>query len=248
MAGHSKWANIRFKKAAVDARRGKVFTKLIREITVAARQGGPDRDTNPRLRLAIDKAYANNMPKENVERAVKKGAGELEGEAYEEARFEGYGPGGVAVLVDCMTDNRNRTVAEVRHAFSKHGGNLGTDGSVAFLFNHTGVISYPPGTDEDRLMEAAIEAGAEELETSDDGSMDVLVPPERFAEVRDALVGAGLEPENAEVTMRPTTSAEVEGEDAEKVLRLLNMLDDLDDVQNVYSNASFSEEALAEAG
>ncbi|MDZ7828101.1 MAG: YebC/PmpR family DNA-binding transcriptional regulator [Halofilum sp. (in: g-proteobacteria)] len=248
MAGHSKWANIRFKKAAVDAKRGKIFTKLIREITVAARQGGSDRDTNPRLRLAIDKAYANNMPKDNVERAVKKGAGELEGEAYEEARFEGYGPGGVAILVDCMTDNRNRTVAEVRHAFSKHGGNLGTDGSVAFLFNHTGVISYPAETDEDALMEAAIEAGAEELVTNEDGSMDVLVPPDEFSDMRDALIAAGMEPENAEVTMRPSTNAEVDGEDAQKTLRLLSMLDDLDDVQEVYSNASFSEDALAEAG
>lgn len=248
MAGHSKWANIKFKKAAADAKRGRIFTKLARELTVAAREGGPDPDTNPRLRLAIDKAYANNMPKDNVERAVKKGSGELEGEAYEEARFEGYGPGGVAIMVDCMTDNRNRTVAEVRHAFSKHGGNLGTDGSVAFLFNYTGVISYPADTGEDALMEAAIEAGAEELVTNDDGSMDVLVPPDDFGRVRDELVAAGLEPENAEVTMRPTTSAEVEGEDAGKVLRLLNMLDDLDDVQNVHSNASFSEEVLAEAG
>lgn len=248
MAGHSKWANIKFKKAAADAKRGRIFTKLARELTVAAREGGPDPDTNPRLRLAIDKAYANNMPKDNVERAVKKGAGELEGEAYEEARFEGYGPGGVAIMVDCMTDNRNRTVAEVRHAFSKHGGNLGTDGSVAFLFNYTGVISYPADTDEDALMEAAIEAGAEELVTNDDGSMDVLMPPDDFGRVRDELVAAGLAPENAEVTMRPTTSAEVEGEDAEKVLRLLNVLDDLDDVQNVHSNASFSEEVLAEAG
>ncbi|MDX1609008.1 MAG: YebC/PmpR family DNA-binding transcriptional regulator [Halofilum sp. (in: g-proteobacteria)] len=248
MAGHSKWANIRFKKAAVDAKRGKVFTKLAREITVATREGGPDRDMNPRLRLAIDKAYANNMPKDNVERAVKKGSGELEGESYEEARFEGYGPGGVAILVDCMTDNRNRTVAEVRHAFSKHGGNLGTDGSVAFLFNYTGVISYPAGTDEDALMEAAIEAGAEELVTNDDGSMDVLVPPEDFGRVRDELTAAGLEPETAEVTMRPTTTAAAEGEDAQRVLKLLNTLDDLEDVQNVYSNASFPDEVLAEAG
>ncbi len=248
MAGHSKWANIKFKKAAADAKRGRIFTKLARELTVAAREGGPDPDTNPRLRLAIDKAYSSNMPKDNVERAVKKGSGELEGEAYEEARFEGYGPGGVAIMIDCMTDNRNRTVAEVRHAFSKHGGNLGTDGSVAFLFNQTGVISYPADTDEDALMEAAIEAGAEELVTNDDGSMDVLVPPEDFGRVRDELIAAGLEPENAEVTMRPTTSAEVEGEDAERVLRLLNTLDDLDDVQNVHSNASFSGEVLAETG
>ena len=248
MAGHSKWANIRFKKAAVDAKRGKQFTKLIREITVATREGGSDRDANPRLRLAIDKAYAHNMPKDNVERAIKKGAGELEGEAFEEARFEGYGPGGVAIMVDCMTDNRNRTVAEVRHAFSKHDGNLGTDGSVAFLFTHCGVISFAAGTDEDRLMEAAVEAGAEELIDHDDGSMDVLTPPDDFARVRDALTGAGLVPEHAEVTMRPATNVEVEGDDARKVLRLLEFLDDLDDVQEVYSNASFSREALAEAG
>jgi len=248
MAGHSKWANIKFKKAAVDARRGKQFTKLAREITVAARQGTPDPDWNPRLRLAIDKAYAQNMPKDNVERAIKRGAGELEGASYEEARFEGYGPGGVAIMVDCMTDNRNRTVAEVRHAFSKHGGNLGTDGSVVFLFDHTGVISYPADTDEDALMEAAIEAGADEFVANDDGSMDVLIEPERYTVVRDALVAAGFAPENAEVTMRPQTDVAVEGEDAQRVLRLLSVLDDLDDVQNVYSNAHFSEETLAKAG
>jgi len=248
MAGHSKWANIKYKKAAEDAKRGKQFTKLAREITVAARQGTPDPDWNPRLRLAVDKACAQNMPKDNVERAIKRGAGELEGASYEEARFEGYGPGGVAIMLDCMTDNRNRTVAEVRHAFSKHGGNLGTDGSVSFLFDYTGVISYPRGTDEDALMEAAIEAGADELVTNDDGSLDVLVEPERYTEVRDALVAAGFEPENAEVTMRPQTDVPVEGEDARRVLRLLSVLDDLDDVQNVYSNAHFSEETLAEAG
>lgn len=248
MAGHSKWANIKHRKAAEDARRGKQFSKLIREITVAAREGAPDPDWNPRLRLAVDKAYAHNMPKDNVERAIKRGAGELEGEAYEEARFEGYGPGGVAIMVDCMTDNRNRTVAAVRHAFSKHGGNLGTDGSVVFLFTHTGVIEFPPETDEDVLMEAAIEAGADELVTNDDGSHDVLAAPEEFTRVRDALVAAGLEPAHAEVTMRPTKDVAVSGEDAERVLRLLQALDDLDDVQNVYSNADFSEETLAEVG
>lgn len=248
MAGHSKWANIKHRKAAEDARRGKQFSKLIREITVAAREGAPDPDWNPRLRLAVDKAYAHNMPKDNVERAIKRGAGELEGEAYEEARFEGYGPGGVAIMVDCMTDNRNRTVAEVRHAFSKHGGKLGTDGSVTFLFTHTGVIELPAGTDEDALMEAAIEAGADELVTNDDGSHEVLVAPDEFTRVRDALVAAGLEPAHAEVTMRPTKDVEVSGEDAERVLRLLQVLDDLDDVQNVYSNADFSEETLAEVG
>jgi YebC/PmpR family DNA-binding regulatory protein len=248
MAGHSKWANIKHKKAAEDKKRGKVFSRLSREIMVAARQGSPDPDWNPRLRLAIDKAYANNMPKDNVERARQKGAGELEGEAYEEARFEGYAPGGVAVMVDCVTDNRNRTVAEVRHAFSKQGGNLGTDGSVAFLFTYTGVIGYPADTDEDALMEAAIEAGADELVTNDDGSMDVLVDPDHFAAVRDALVAAGLEPEQAEVTMRPSTGVAVTGEDAEKTLKLLDMLDDLDDVQSVYTNAQFSEESVAAAG
>ena len=248
MAGHSKWANIKHKKAAEDKKRGKIFSRLSREITVAARQGSPDPDWNPRLRLAIDKANAANMPKDNVERARQKGAGELEGEVYEEPRFEGYGPGGAAIMVDCMTDNRNRTVAEVRHAFSKHGGNLGTDGSVSFLFSHTGVLAFPAETDEDALMEAAIEAGADELVSNDDGSMEVLVDPERFSEVRDALVAAGLVPDEAEVTMRPQNTAEPAGEDADRTLRLLEALDDLDDVQNVYTNAQFSEESLAEAG
>jgi len=248
MAGHSKWANIKHKKAAEDARRGKVFTKLIREITVAAREGGSERDANPRLRLAVDKAYAHNMPKDNVDRAIKKGAGELEGAAYEEARFEGYAPGGVAVMVDCMTDNRNRTVQEVRHAFSKHGGNLGTDGSVAFLFNRLGVLSYPGGTDDDALLEAALEAGADELVTNDDGSLDVLVAPDDFTAVRDAMVARGFAPDNAEVTMRAETDVEVSGDDAHTALRLLQFLDDLDDVQNVYTNANFSAETLAEAG
>ncbi|MDZ7787317.1 MAG: YebC/PmpR family DNA-binding transcriptional regulator [Halofilum sp. (in: g-proteobacteria)] len=248
MAGHSKWANIKHKKAAEDKKRGKIFSRMSREIMVAARTGSPDPDWNPRLRLAIDKAYAANMPKDNVERARQKGAGELEGETYEEARFEGYGPGGAAIMVDCMTDNRNRIVAEVRHAFSKHGGNLGTDGSVAFLFTYTGVISYPAGTDEDALMEAALEAGADELETNEDGSMDVLVDPESFAAVRDALIEAGLEPQEAEVTMRPQNASELAGEDAERTLKLLEMLDDLDDVQNVYTNASFADEAVAATG
>lgn len=248
MAGHSKWANIKHKKAAEDAKRGKQFTKLIREITVAARVGGADRDANPRLRLAIDKAYAHNMPKDNVERAVKKGAGELEGEAYEEARFEGYGPGGAAIMVDCMTDNRNRTVQEVRHAFSKHGGNLGTDGSVAFLFRRTGVLSYAAETDDDALLEAALEAGAEELITNNDGSLDVLVAADEFTEVRDAMIAADFPPEQAEVTMRAETDARIEGDDARATLKLLEMLDDLDDVQNVYTNADFAPEVLAEAG
>lgn len=248
MAGHSKWANIKHKKAAEDAKRGKIFSRLSREIMVAARQGNPDPDWNPRLRLAIDKAYANNMPKDNVERALKRGAGDMEGQSFEEARFEGYGPGGVAIMLDCLTDNRNRTVGEVRHAFSKYGGNLGTDGSVAFLFDHMGVITYPAGTDEDAVMEAAIEAGADELVTDDEGTIEVLVAPERFGAVRQALIDAGLEPEDAEVTMRPQTGVEVSGDDAAAVLRLLEVLDDLDDVQNVYSNADFTDEALAASG
>ncbi len=248
MAGHSKWANIKHKKAAEDKKRSKMFSRLSREIMVAARQGSPDPEWNPRLRLAIDKAFANNMPKDNVERARQKGAGELEGESYEEARFEGYAPGGVAVMVDCVTDNRNRTVADVRHAFSKHGGKMGTDGSVAFLFSYTGVLTYPAGTDEDALMEAAIEAGADELVTNDDGSMEVLVAPEQFATVRDALVAAALEPEQAEVTMRPLRDVAVSGEDADKTLKLLDMLDDVDDVQNIYTNATFPDESLAETG
>ncbi len=248
MAGHSKWANIKHKKAAEDAKRGKVFTKLIREITVAAREGGSDRDANPRLRLAVDKAYYHNMPKDNVERAIRKGAGEIAGEAYEEARFEGYGPGGVAIMVDCMTDNRNRTVQEVRHAFSKHGGNLGTDGSVAFLFQRTGILSYPAGTDEDALLEASVEAGAEEQVTNEDGSIDVLVQPDEFGEVRAAMAATGFEPEHAEITMRAETDVTVDGDDARSVLRLLEMLDDLDDVQHVHTNANFTTEVLAEAG
>lgn len=248
MAGHSKWANIKHKKAAEDAKRGKIFSRLSREIMVAARQGTPDPEWNPRLRLAIDKAYANNMPKENVERALKRGSGEMEGQHFEEARFEGYGPGGVAVMVDCLTDNRNRTVGEVRHAFSKYGGKMGTDGSVAFLFDHTGVLSYPPGTDEDALMEAAIDAGADELASDDDGALEVLVAPEHFSSVREALIAAGFEPTEAEVTMRPQNTVEVGGEEAPRVLRLLEVLDDLDDVQNVYSNANFSDEALAAGG
>jgi len=248
MAGHSKWANIKHKKAAADKKRSKMFSRLSREIMVAARQGSPDPEWNPRLRLAIDKAYANNMPKDNVERARQKGAGELEGESYEEARFEGYAPGGVAVMVDCVTDNRNRTVADVRHAFSKHGGKMGTDGSVAFLFSYTGVLTYPAGTDEDALMEAAIEAGADELVTNEDGSMEVLVAPEQFSPVRDALIAAELEPEQAEVTMRPLRDVAVSGDDADKTLKLLDMLDDVDDVQNIYTNATFPEEALAETG
>ncbi len=248
MAGHSKWANIKHRKGAQDAKRGKIFTKLIREITVATRLGGPDASANPRLRAAIENALSHNMPKDTIERAIKRGSGEQEGTALEEVRYEGYGPNGVAVMVDCMTDNRNRTVAEVRHAFSKMGGNLGTSGSVAYLFTEQGVLSYPPGVDEDRLMEAALEAGAEDVVSNDDGSIDVLTTPEDFGRVKDALVAAGLEPESAEVTMRASTTVSLDEDDARTMLKLLDMLEDLDDVQRVYSNADISEQVLAKLG
>ncbi|MGD8617635.1 MAG: YebC/PmpR family DNA-binding transcriptional regulator [Gammaproteobacteria bacterium] len=244
MAGHSKWANIQHRKNAQDAKRGKLFTKLIREITVAARAGDPDPAANPRLRLAVDKALAGNMTKDTIERAIKRGSGAMDGENFDEVRYEGYGPGGVAVMVDCMTDNRNRTVAEVRHAFTKAGGNLGTDGSVAYQFNKAGILSYPRGSDEDRIMEAALEAGAEDVLTNDDGSVDVLTEPDRFVDVRDAMMAAGLEPENAEVTMRADNTIALDLESAEKMVRMLDRLEDLDDVQNVYSNADISEEIL----
>ncbi len=248
MAGHSKWANIKHRKGAQDAKRGKIFTKLIREITVATRLGGPDASANPRLRAAIENALSHNMPKDTIERAIKRGSGEQEGTALEEVRYEGYGPNGVAVMVDCMTDNRNRTVAEVRHAFSKMGGNLGTSGSVAYLFTEQGVLSYPPGVDEDRLMEAALEAGAEDVVSNDDGSIDVLTTPEDFGRVKDALAAAGLEPESAEVTMRASTTVSLDEDDARTMLKLLDMLEDLDDVQRVYSNADISEQVLAKLG
>lgn len=248
MAGHSKWANIQHRKGAQDARRGKLFTKLIREITVSARAGGGDPGHNPRLRAAMDKALTGNMSKDTIERAIKKGTGALEGDSYEEVRYEGYGPGGIAVMVDCLTDNRQRTVAEVRHAFAKAGGNLGTDGSVAYLFTKTGVLGYPTGTDEDRLMEVALDAGAEDVVSNDDGSIDVLTDPEQFETVRDTLAGAGLPPENAEVTQRASTNIALDQADAEKMLRLLERLEDLDDVQNVYSNADISEDILARIG
>lgn len=243
MAGHSKWANIQHRKKAQDAKRGKIFTRLIREITVAAREGGGDPETNPRLRLAWDRASAANVPKENIERAIKKATGELEGASYEEITYEGYAPGGVAVMVATMTDNRNRTVAEVRHAFSKHGGNLGTDGSVAYLFQKKGVISFAPGTDEDRVMEVALEAGAEDVETADDGSVEVLTAPEDFAQVLGAMRAAGLEPAEAEITMRPSTWVELDLETGRKVLKFLDMLEDLDDTQNVWHNADIPDEA-----
>jgi YebC/PmpR family DNA-binding regulatory protein len=246
MAGHSKWANIQHRKGAQDAKRGKLFTKLIREITVAARMGGGDASANPRLRAAIDKALTANMTKDTIERAIKRGSGELEGQNFEEVRYEGYAPGGVAVMVDCMTDNRNRTVSEVRHAFTKCGGNLGTDGSVSYLFAKSGIISYPHGSDENRIMEVALESGAEDVVNYNDGSIDVLTTPENFGAVKDAMTAAGLEAENAEVTMRAATDVALEAEDAGKMLKLLEMLEDLDDVQNVYSNADISEEVLAQ--
>jgi YebC/PmpR family DNA-binding regulatory protein len=241
MAGHSKWANIKHKKAATDAKRGKIFTRLIKEITVAARLGGGDASMNPRLRLAIDKATANNMPKDTIERAAKRGAGALEGVAYEEIRYEGYGVNGAAVIVDCMTDNRIRTVADVRHAFVKHGGNLGTDGSVAFLFKHCGQLVFAPGTDENKLMEAALEAGAEDVVANDDGSLEVITGPYDFIAVKDALVKAGLQPEFAEVTMKPSTEVEMTGEDAARMGKLLEAIEAIDDVQNVYTNAVMDE-------
>ncbi len=245
MAGHSKWANIQHRKGAQDAKRGKLFTKLIREITTAARLGGPDAGANPRLRAAIDKALAGNMTKDTIERAIKRGAGAADGANYDEIRYEGYGPGGVAVMVDCLTDNRKRTVAEVRHAFSKCGGNLGTEGSVAYLFTKAGVLSFPADCDEDRLMEAALEAGAEDVVSNDDGSMDIITAPEDFTAVRQGLLDAGLQPEQAEVTLRASTSTPLEVNEAGKMVKLLEHLEDLDDVQTVYSNADISEEVLA---
>jgi len=247
MAGHSKWANIRFRKGVQDAKRGKIFTKLIREITVAARTAGGDPNTNPRLRHAIDKALAQNMPKDNIDRAIKRGTGELEGVTYEEVRYEGYAPGGVAVLVECTTDNRNRTVGEVRHAFSKYGGNLGTDGSVSYLFTKVGVLSYAPGADEDAIMERAIEAEASDVVRNDDGSIDVLSIPENLQSVLDAMQAAGLAPNGAEIVQRASTDVALTGEDAESVLTLLEALEDIDDVQNVYSNADFPDEVLQKA-
>lgn len=243
MAGHSKWANIQHRKKAQDAKRGKIFTRLIREISVAAREGGGDPDSNPRLRLAVDRANGANVPKDNIERAIKKATGELEGASYEELRYEGYAPGGVAVMVDCLTDNRNRTVSEVRHAFNKHGGNLGTDGSVAFQFEKKGVINFAPGSDEDAVMEAALEAGAEDIVTDEDGSIEVLTSPEAFEAVRDAFRTAGLEFEEAEVTQRANNLIEVDVETGRKVLNFLDVLEDLDDTQNVWSNADIPAEA-----
>ena len=246
MAGHSKWANIQHRKGAQDAKRGKLFTKLIREISVAARTGGGDPANNPRLRLAIDKGLAGNMKKDTIENTIKKATGVLEGVNYDEIRYEGYGPGGVAVLVESLTDNRNRTVAEVRHAFTKGGSSLGAEGSVAYLFSKVGLISFPSGIDEDQLMEVALDAGADDVVSNDDGSVDVLTEPDDFSAVKEALESAELMPENAEVTMRASTNVALDVKDAEKMIRLLGRLEDLDDVQNVYSNADISEEILAQ--
>ena len=241
MAGHSKWANIQHRKGRQDAKRGKAFTKLIKEITVAARMGGGDLNFNPRLRLAVEKAKAENMPGDNIKNAIKRGTGELEGVNYEEIRYEGYGINGAAVIVDCLTDNKTRTVADVRHAFNKHGGNLGTDGSVAYLFKHCGQFVFAPGTDEGQLMEAALEAGAEDVVTNDDGSIEVLSGPNDFMVVKDALEKAGFKPEIAEVAMKPLTETEFAGEDALRMQKLLDALESLDDVQDVYSNALIEE-------
>ena len=245
MAGHSKWANIRHRKAAQDAKRGKIFTKLIREIVVAAKEGGGEADNNPRLRAAIDKALSNNMTRDTVNRAVSRGAGGEGDDNMETVIYEGYGPGGTAVMVECMTDNRNRTVSGVRHAFSKSGGNLGTDGSVNYLFDKKGVISYASGLDEDEVMEVALESGADDIETSEDGSIDVYTAPADFGSVKDALDSAGFEADNAEVSLIPSTKAELDVDTAPKLLRLIDALEDLDDVQEVYHNGDISDEVAA---
>jgi YebC/PmpR family DNA-binding regulatory protein len=237
MSGHSKWANIKHKKAAADAKRGKIWTRLIKEITVAARMGGGDIDSNPRLRLAADKAFAANMPKENVKRAIARGTGTLDGVNYEEVRYEGYGINGAAIIVDCLTDNRVRTVADVRHAFTKYGGNMGTTGSVAFQFKHCGQLMFAPGTDEEALMEVALEAGADDIITDDEGGIEVICEPNNFVAVKEAIEKAGFTPEVAEVIMKPENETEFTGEAAEKMQKLLDALEDLDDVQEVYTNA-----------
>ena len=241
MAGHSKWANIQHRKGRQDAKRGKIFTRLIKEITVAARMGGPDVGTNPRLRMAVDKAKSESMPKDNIENAIKRGAGTLEGVNYEEIRYEGYGIGGAAVIVDCLTDNRNRAVADVRHAFTKFGGNLGTDGSVAFMFKHCGSLLFAPGTNEDQVMEVALEAGAEDIINNDDGSIEVITTPADFSGVKEALEAASLKAVLAEVTMKADNEAVFTGDDAVKMQKLLDALDDLDDVQEVYTSAVIEE-------
>ena len=244
MAGHSKWANIKHKKAAQDKKRGKLFTKLIREITVAAKMGGEDLNSNPRLRAAVDAGLAGNMTKDTIQRAIKRGAGDLDGDNLEEVLYEGYGPGGVAVMVECLTDNRNRTVSNVRHAFSKCGGNLGTDGSVAYLFTKKGVLLYSPEIDEERLMEVALEVGAEDVTQADDGSFEVYISQESFLAVKDAIVEQGLIPENAELTMVAATQVDLDRDGAEKLIRLIDMLEDLDDVQNVHTNGEVPDDVM----
>ncbi|WP_299580038.1 YebC/PmpR family DNA-binding transcriptional regulator [uncultured Microbulbifer sp.] len=247
MAGHSKWANIKHRKAAQDAKRGKIFTKIIRELTVAAKGGG-NPDDNPTLRTTIDKALGANMKRDTIDKAIARGAGNADGDSYEAVVYEGYGVGGVAVLVECLTDNRNRTVAEVRHAFSKRGGNLGTDGSVSYLFTRKGQMFYEVGVDEEALMEAALEAGAEDIESNDDGSVEVTTEFQDYLTVKDALVAAGFTPDNAEIAMIPSTTIPLDREGAEKVLALVEMLEDLDDVQNVFTNADIPAEVMEELG
>ena len=242
MAGHSKWANIQHRKGRQDEKRGRVFSRLAKEITVAARMGGGDISFNPRLRLAVDKGKAVNMPADNIDRAIKKGTGELEGVTYEEARYEGYGIGGAAVMVDCLTDNKTRTVADVRHAFNKYGGNMGTDGCVAFQFKHCGQLLFAPGTSEDALMEAALEAGADDVATNDDGSIEVTTDPYQFGEVKEALERAGFTAEFGEVTMKPLNETELAGDDALRMQKLLDAIESLDDVQAVYTSAVMDEE------
>ncbi len=248
MAGHSKWHNIQHRKGAQDAKRGKIFTKLIREITVAAKMGGGDVNANPRLRAAVDKALGANMTRDTIDRAVKRGSGDVDGENFDEIRYEGYGPGGVAVMVDCLTDNRNRTVSEVRHAFTKHGGNLGTDGSVSYLFTKTGVLVYPAGSDEDAIMEAALDAGADDVVADDDGMIEVLTDDAGYMDVKQAMVDAGLEPESSDLTQRASTMTELDQDGAEKLMKMVDRLEDLDDVQNVYTNADISDEVMTALG
>jgi len=245
MAGHSKWHNIQHRKGAQDAKRGKVFTKLIKEIVVAAKMGGGVIENNPSLRAIIDKALAANMKRDTIDNAVNRGAGDLDGDNYEEVRYEGYGLGGTAIMVDCLTDNRNRTVSDVRHAFSKHGGNLGTDGSVSYMFSKQGFISFASG-DEDAIMEVAIESGADDVITNDDGSIDVMTAPDDFFSVKDALIANNLNPEHSQITMEPTNRIELNLEDAEKFMKLIDRLEDLDDTQDVYHNADISDELMAQ--
>ena len=242
MAGHSKWANIQHRKKAQDAKRGKLFTRLIREITVAARMGDANPESNPRLRLAIDKALAANMPKDSIARAVKRGSGEIEGAVYENISYEGYGPGGVAVLVECTTDNKNRSVSEVRHAFTRFGGNLGTSGSVSYLFKQCGVLSYPPGADEEAILDAATRAGAEDIESED--NIEVLTNPENLLQLKQAMANSGMAPDSAEIEMRPKNLVPLDENDSSKLLRLLETLEDCDDVQNIYCNASFADSVV----